>query len=220
MKKKSLILLLCLALVVTLAVNGTFAQELQNVVDSVVQYFRNVAGLEPPTTSADFQVKLVSSSSGVLTPAGSVDTEVCVQNAAKEDAYVRLCIAVKQSDKLTFQLANVDSAYSLTTATVTIAKEAFTLYTLDYKTALAAGASTPKIKLTAALDSSTTNEDIEALGSDFLRMQTFAIQASAFMQLDENGNKITAESTDKTPMSPLTALQTAMGAASIFNPFQ
>lgn len=229
MKKRSLVLLLCLALVALVAVNDTLATTAKGWFKDLTQ----ALGLDAPTHNPQaLDVDIVTSNSGVLTPAHYDDSfdwskvdpvkkTTYAQNAAEKDAFVRICIAVKNAPGVLYHQmpSNVVSYAEHIDKEYEIGSETFTLYTFDYKGKLAKGESTPSIVMDFALDKSTTNEDLADLGADFVRVQTFAIEADAFAQLNEAGEKITDQSTDKTPMSPTTALNNALGDINTFNPF-
>ena len=69
MKKKALLLLASLALVTTLAVNGTLAQELREIAQSVKEFFQDVTGIDKHTPAEGLNVRVVSGSGNqILAP--------------------------------------------------------------------------------------------------------------------------------------------------------
>ncbi len=232
MKKRTLVLLLCLAMVSILAVDGTFAQQASGLFKSLTGWLGDTLGI-PSADPAQLDVEIITGTSGILTPAhyegaftwqkagnAVVHKNTCVKNVQTETAFVRLCIAVKTADCLQMQLQSVPADYAMATQSIRIAGEPFTLYTFDYTKALAMNEETPQILMDFALVKETTNEDLAALGNDFVQIQSYAVQASAFQQLDEYGNKIPENDTDTPSMSPGTALNSALGPIDRFNPFQ
>lgn len=222
MKKRALVLLVCVALAALVAVNDTLATAVQG-------WFNTVFG-NAPTTGDALDVEIVSSTTGVLTPAHYADgfawskvtpvqKTTCVRNVQEEAAFVRICIAVKQADCLKARLPAVPEGYINAEKQIAIGGAAFTLYTFDYQQQLTQGSSSPAITMDFALTKETTNEHLAALGTDFVQVKSFAIQASAFAKLDENGNQIANDDTTTQPMKPETALQHALGDINTFNPF-
>ena len=230
MKKRTLALLLCIALVTLVAVNDTLAAEVVGAFNKLTDLLGDVLG-NPSADPAALDVQIVSSTDGVLTPAHYADAfawekvtpvqkTTCVQNVQSEAAFVRICIAVKQAECLKFRLAEVPEGYAVAQEkTITIGGKAFTLYTFDYQQKLAQNSSTPVITMDFALTKETTNEHLAALGTDFVQVRSFAIQASAFAKLDEAGNQIAKDDTTTQPMKPEIALQHALGDMESFNPF-
>lgn len=220
MKKKAIVFLLCLALVSVLAVNGTLASTMQGV-------FNTVAGIvrpAPTNNPTQFNVTLVSGSTGMLTPAhydgedfdwdeitGAVPHTTYVRNDARSQAaYVRITIAVKKKDVLRYTEPAMSTAsladYVTNKDIIEIEDEDYILYTFDYTKPLAAGGTTPVISMNFALTKETTNADLEALGPKFVRVNSFAIQASDFVKNND-------------PMSATEALNAALGDISEFNPY-
>lgn len=222
MKKKGLVLLVCLALVAIVGVNDTMANSVQGWFKDLSAWLKG-DGL--PTTGATLQVELVSAADGVLIPShyedpfawekvNPVTHTTYVQNVADEAAFVRICIAVKEDAVLKYQ-PPVGQGY----VTRTIPQKGYTVYTFDYADTLAAGAKTPDITMQVALTKETDNEDLARIGTDFIKVQSFAIQASAFAKLDEQGKQIPDGDTTTLPMKPETALNSALGDRATFNPF-
>lgn len=233
MKKRTIVLLLCLALVTIVAVDDTFASQARGVFKSLTEWLGETLGL-PKSQPDALEVSLQSTSTGVLTPSnypqdefdwayaatGTAVKTTWAENTAREGAYVRICIAVKEVDVLHVRPEGDDSAYlTYVREHVDIGGEKFTLYTYDYRTELLPGQTTPEILHRAALAKETTNAHIQQLGNDFVQAQSFAIQASAFQMLDESGNQIAESDTSTSPMKPETALNMALGSIETFNPF-
>lgn len=230
MRKRSLVLLICLALVLLVAVNNTLATTVQG-------WFNDLTDLltdGTPTTGDALKVDIVSNSDGVLNPAhydgvfawekagnAIVRKMTCAKNTAQEAAFVRICIAVKNAPGVLYYRMQVsDTAYKQhIDTTCKIGNESFTLYTFDYKQKLEQGDSTPNIAMDFALDKKTTNEDLTALGGDFVRVQSFAIQADAFVQKDKNGNVVKDSNNQPILMDAVLALKYALGSIESFNPF-
>ena len=223
MKKKGLVLLLCLALVALVGVNDTVATTVQG-------WFKDLTALlqgnGKPTTGATLDVELVSSTDGMLIPSHydgpfawekvkPVTKTTYAENVAAEAAFVRVSIWVK-TDAVLKYTPPTGSDF----VTATIAADGYTVYHFDYTGTLARGAKTPAITMQVALTKETDNNDLARLGTDFVKVQSFAIQASAFAKLDEQGNKIPDDDTTTPPMKPETALKTALGDAATFNPFK
>ncbi len=225
MKKKGLVLLVCLALVAIVGVNDTMANSVQGWFKDLSAWLGDALG-KPDVNPQSLDVELVSAADGVLIPSHYADPfawekvnpvthTTYVQNVADEAAFVRICIAVKEDAVLKYQLP-VGRGY----VTATIPQKGYTVYTFDYANKLASSEKTPDITMQVALAKETDNDDLARIGTDFIKVSSFAIQASAFAKLDENGEKITEQSEDKTPMSPQTALNGALGDRASFNPFQ
>lgn len=228
MKKKGLILLVCLALVSTLAVNGTFATELGNIFKDLTEWLGENLG-KPATDANTLDVKLVSESTGILAPShyaedifswdkasGIVEHETHVENLKDESAYVRICIAVRKMEGILYarvQLAEDFTAFPTKNQKlpiVTIQGKEFYLYTFDYNAAVTKEKPSSTIEMAFALDKNTTNEDIVDLGEDFIQVQSFAIQADVFKKT-ENG--------EEKQMSATEALTEALGSINEFNPY-
>lgn len=219
MKKKAIVFLLCLALVSVLAVNGTLASTMQGVFNTVAGILRPA----PTNIPEDFNVTLVSGSTGMLTPAhydgedfdwdkitGAVPHTTYVRNDASQAAYVRITIAVKKKDVLRYTEPAMSTAaladYITRKKEITIEGDKYLLYTFDYTKPLAAGGTTPVISMNFALTKETTNADLEALGPKFVRVNSFAIRANDFVK--NNGS-----------MSATDALNAALGDIGDFNPY-
>lgn len=233
MKKRTLVLLLCLALASVLAVDETLAQQASGLFRSLTHWLGDTLGI-PQASPAELRVELESTSQGVLTPShypqddfdwaqvgsGTALKTTWAHNAATEGAYVRICIAVKEVDVLHVRQEGDVSAYRThVRKNVDVGGEKFTLYTYDYTAELLPGKTTPVITHRAALAKETTNAHIQQLGDDFVMAQSFAIQASAFKHLDDAGNPIPEDDQTTPPMRPETALDGALGPIADFNPF-
>ena len=223
MKKKGLVLLLCLALVALVGINDTVATTVQG-------WFKDLTALLQgdgnPTTAATLDVELVSSTDGMLIPSHydapfawekvkPVTKTTYAENVAQEAAFVRVSIWVKTDAVLKYTPPTGNGF-----VTATIAADGYTVYNFDYTGSLARGAQTPAITMQVALTKETNNDDLARLGTDFVKVQSFAIQASAFAKLDEQGSKIPDDDTTTPPMKPETALKNALGDVGTFNPFQ
>lgn len=227
MKKRTLALLLCIALVTLVAVNDTLATTVQGWFNDLTQWLTDDGR---PTTGDALQVDVVSDSGKqILTPShydgdfpgidkvSAVTNTTYAKNTAGEDAFVRLCMFVKK-DKV---LKHSDPVFSAADYVYyeNDQLDGYTLYVFDYKHTLGKQERTPEITIKVALTKETTNDDLQRLGMDFLKVQSFAIEADAFAQLNEKGEKITDQSADKTPMKPETALRYALDDIKSFNPF-
>lgn len=224
MNKKGLVLLLCLALVALVAVNDTLAAKVGNVFRNIYDALGNLIDTPQPTNGT-LNVDIVSTTDAVLIPShyedpfawekvNPVTKTTYAQNTAEETAFVRICIAVKTDDVLRYQ-----PPVGLGYVTATIPQKGYTVYTFDYTGTLEKGAKTPEITMQVALTKETNNDDLARLGNDFIKVQSFAIQASAFANLDENGNRIPDNDNTTKPMKPETALNNALGDRASFNPF-
>ena len=231
MKKRTLALLLCIALVTLVAVNDTLATEVGNVFKNIVDSLGKVLDV-PTADKTQLDVKLVSTTDGVLTPAhydgdfswekvsGAVAHKyTSVQNTEEKAAFVRICIAVREADCLQFRLAAVPEGYDRAEKEITIGGKAFTLYTFDYQQQLTQGSSTPVITMDFALTKDTDNDDLAALGTDFVQVKSFAIQADAFVQTDAQGKQLRDANNQPVLMSASEALEMALGSIANFNPF-
>lgn len=225
MKKKGLVLLVCLALVAIVGVNDTMANSVQGWFKDLSAWLGDALG-KPAANPRALQVELVTSTDSVLIPShytGDFAWEkvkpatktTYAQNVADEAAFVRICIAVKEDAVLKYR-----PPVGLGYVTATIPQNGYTLYTFDYADTLAAGAKTPDITMQVALAKETDNDDLARIGTDFIKVSSFAIQASAFAKLDENGEKIPDDDTTTPPMRPETALKNAVGPMESFNPFE
>ena len=224
MKKKGLVLLVCLALVAIVGVNDTMANSVQGWFKDLSTWLGGALG-KPDVNPQSLDVELVSAANGVLIPSHYADPfdwekvnpvthTTYVQNVADEAAFVRICIAVKEDAVLKYQLP-VGQGY----VTRTISQKGYTVYTFDYADKLASGAKTPDITMQVALTKETDSEDLARIGTDFIKVQSFAIQASAFAKLDEQGKQIPDGDTTTPSMKPETALNSALGDRATFNPF-
>ena len=224
MKKKGLVLLVCLALVAIVGVNDTMANSVQGWFKDLSAWLGDALG-KPDVNPQSLDVELVSAADGVLIPShyedpfawekvNPVTQTTYVQNVADEATFVRICIAVPEDAVLKYPLP-VGRGY----VTATIPQEGYTVYTFDYADTLAAGAKTPDITMQVALTKETDNEDLARIGTDFIKVQSFAIQASAFAKLDEQGKQIPDGDTTTPPMKPETALNSALGDRTTFSPF-
>lgn len=229
MKKKGLVLLVCLALVAIVGVNDTMANSVQGWFKDLSAWLGDALG-KPDVNPQSLDVELVSAADGVLIPSHYADPfawekvnpvthTTYVQNVADEAAFVeaafvRICIAVKEDSVLKYQ-PPVGQGY----VTRTISQKGYTVYTFDYADTLAAGAKTPDITMQVALTKETDNEALARIGTDFIKVQSFAIQASAFAKLDEQGKQIPDGDTTTPSMKPETALNSALGDRATFNPF-
>ena len=225
MKRKGLVLLLCLAMVLLLGVNNTLANSVQGWFKDLSTWLGDVLG-KPDANPQELQVELISTTDGMLMPshypaefdwslAKAVTKTTYVENVAKEAAFVRICIAAN-TDKVLKYTPPTGSGYVM----VTIPQNGYTLYTFDYLAELPAGAKTPEITMKVALTKETDNADLARIGTDFVKVSSFAIQASAFAKLDEQGNKIPDDDAMTPPMKPETALKYALGDMATFNPFE
>lgn len=224
MKKKGLVLLVCLALVAIVGINDTMANSVQGWFKDLSAWLGDALG-KPDANPQALNVELVSSTDGVLMPSHYEDAfawekvmpvtkTTYAHNIAEEAAFVRICISVKEDAVLKYR-PPVGQGY----VTAAIPQSGYTLYTFDYAATLAAGAKTPDITMQVALAKETNNDDLARIGTDFIKVSSFAIQASAFARLDENGSKIPDDDTTTPPMKPETALKNALGDMATFNPF-
>ncbi len=234
MKKKVLLLLASLALVTTLAVNGTFAQELLNLAENVIAIFKPVAG-DSPIQGAEqtFQIEVCSSGDRILAPShyseesfpgfdekkvsGIVTNTTYAKNKTSKAAYVRICIYVKDDPNCRLQHSTpVAETVNDFTAAAKVDGNGYTLYNFDYLNTLTGNGVTSEITMKVALTKETTNEDIEALDEDFIKVQAFAIAAESFQNIGRDGNTVTETNPKATPHEALTM---ALGAIEDFNPF-
>ena len=224
MKKKGLVLLVCLALVAIVGVNDTMANSVQGWFKDLSAWLGDALG-KPDVNPQSLDVELVSAADGVLIPSyyeepfawekvNPVTHTTYVQNVADEAAFVRICIAVKEDAVLKHQ-PPVGQGY----VARTIPQKGYIVYTFDYADKLASGTKTPDITMQVALTKETDNEDLARIGTDFIKVQSFAIQASAFAKLDEQGKQIPDGDTTTPPMKPETALNSALGDRTTFSPF-
>jgi len=233
MKKKVLFLLASLALVTTLAVNGTFAQELLNLAENVIAIFKPVAGNSSQSDEQAFQIEVCSSGDRILAPShysdesfpgfdekkvsGIVTNTTYTKNKTSKAAYVRICIYVKDdpNHRLQHSAPVAEKVNDFSSAAI-VDGNGYTLYNFDYLNTLAGSATTSNILMKVALTKETTNEDLANMGKDFIKVQAFAIAAESFQNIDKEGNVVTETNKKATPHEALTL---ALGPIDSFNPF-
>ena len=228
MKKKALLLLASLALVTTLAVNGTLAQELREIAQSVKEFFQDVTGIDKHTPAEGLNVRVVSGSGNqILAPShyseevfpgvdkvnGAVTNTTYVLNNCDKDVYVRISIYVKNDPILKHNPPTTTGNYIADKVAET---DNYYVYNFDYKVELPGKNTntTPKtedISLKVALIKEATNADMAKLGEDFVQVKAFAIEADAFVKKDANDQLV--------QMTAIEALDAALGDRATFNPF-
>ena len=228
MKKKALLLLASLALVTTLAVNGTLAQELREIAQSVKEFFLDVTRIDSPTPAEGLDVKVVSGSGdqtlapshysekvfpGVDKVKGAVTNTTYVQNNCNKDVYVRISIYVKNDPVLKHNAPTTTGPYMAGTVVIT---NNYYVYNFDYTAELPGKTEstipkTEDIYLKVALIKEATNTDMAKLGEGFVQVKAFAIEADAFVKKDANNQPV--------QMSATEALNAALGDINSFNPF-
>ncbi len=240
MKKFVSVLLVCVALVLVLDVNGTLAleQAAQSLFKQVVSLLGNENG-NPEADENNFKVELVitdknensnidrnqvlapsyeidgvptADSDGLWYQVGVVDRFVSAKNesTSKYGAYLRIAIAVKNNDCVYLNFNTSSTDFDRVEKEITIGSDKYTMYVFTYKHELAPGFTTPPTLKQIAMDKDATSADLQALGSDFLQIKVLAIQASAFKK-DENGQQV--------QMSYADALDVALPIDTL-NPFQ
>lgn len=229
MKKKGLILLLCLALVSVLAVNGTFAQEAETLFKNLVQTLGEVFGM-PEKDESKLRIEILTSENPVLLPAnypgelpqnweslpGTVMQTISAVNRSTVSeefdgsAYVCLAVAVKQHGLLHTMLMAEPGYTALASRPIQIGGEAFNMVVFCYDSKLAANAELPRITLKMLLEKTADNTDMAALGANCVQVKALAVDTRPFdPAVNQQITKV---------YTPFEALDEALGL-STFNPF-
>ncbi len=221
MKKFVSVLLVCVALVLVLDVNGTLA--LEKMAQNLFRTVENILNPAPTADPTNFKVDLVftdrnnesvdrgqvlapsheisgtptANTDGLWTATGVVDRFTRATNNSTattdgtHDAYLRIVVAMKDNDFVYLNFKNSADFDQKTIENYEIDGAKYTLHVFTYTKALAPGETTPPTLMQIAMDKSTTSEQLEALGSDFLRFKVMAIQASAFVDKTKDNQQMT-----------------------------
>ncbi|MBE5769439.1 MAG: hypothetical protein E7333_07665 [Clostridiales bacterium] len=223
MKKFVSVLLVCVALVLVLDVNGTLANQAEQLAQNLFRTVQNILNPTPDVDSENFKVDLVftqqngaaidrgqvlapsheisgmptANTEGLWTATGVVDRFTCATNNSTattdgtHDAYLRIVVAMKDNNFVYLNFKNSDDFDITTIKNYEIDGAKYTLHVFTYTRALKPGETTPPTLMQIAMDKSTTSEQLETLGSDFLRFKVMAIQASAFVDKTKNDQQMT-----------------------------
>lgn len=229
MKKKGLILVLCLALVSVLAVNGTFAQEAENLFKNLVHTLGEAFGV-PVTDEGKLRIEIKTSENPLLLPAGypgelpadwenlkgTVSQTISAVNKSTSSeefdgsAFVCLAVAVKQHELLHTKLMAEPGYTALASRPIQIGGEAFNMVVFCYDSKLAVNAELPRITLKLLLEKTADNTDMAELGANCVQVKALAVDTRPF---DPAVNQQITKA-----YTPFEALNEALGL-NTFNPF-
>ena len=191
---------LCFILVSLMLVEGTFAlPDLNKVFADLTQWLGAEAGM-PGRGGAGtaVHVALVSDNEPQsLYPGGAVSRGFGVKNEGTGDVYFRLVYAVQYDEaswpKLTVSF-NAGAGYTEHDwKDILIGTTPYKMKVFTYKDELPKGAESPEVRISIAMDTTITNEEIARYRSDFLQTQVLAIGAGDFASITIPGNQTRAE---------------------------
>lgn len=229
MKKKGLILGLCLALVSVLAVNGTFALEAEKLFKNLVHTLGEAFGV-PTEDESKLRIEILTSENPLLLPAGypgelpadwetlngTVTQRISAVNKStvSEDfdgsAYVVLAVAVKQHDLLHTKLTAENGLTALAPRKIHIGGETFDMVVFCYDGKLPVNAELPRITLKMLLEKTADNTDMAELGTNCVQVKALAVDTRPFdPAVNQQLTKV---------YTPFEALDEALGL-NTFNPF-
>lgn len=208
--KKAILAALTFIVVGFLLADGTLALP---DLDEVFAYVMELGdALAHPTQdeSGIIAVALVSDDSPQqLYPGGAASRTTAVRNEGTGEVYFRLCYAIQYNadswHKLTITFAANEDFEESDWLSITIDGTPYQMKVFTYKEALAAGAASPDVKLTIAMDDSVTSEEIIRYRSDFLQTQVLAIDPTHFTNVGYT--------------KAVDALDRALPISDTFNPF-
>ncbi|MBR4039930.1 MAG: hypothetical protein IKJ11_07515 [Clostridia bacterium] len=185
--KKALLVALCFVIVSFMLVEGTFAlPDLDTVFQEITALLQN--GMpEQGGAGTQVHVELVCDDKPQsLFPGGSVSRSIHVQNSGKGDVYFRLVYAVQYDaqswPKLDIRFAAGDAFAEHAWKDITIGSLPYKMKVFTYTKALPAGAASPEVDISIAMDASMTSEQIARYRSDFLQTQVLAIDPAPFTE--------------------------------------
>jgi len=208
MKKKTMLLAVCLILAGLLAVNGTFASEFG-------KWFQTVVGLLDPAPEENAEAFRVSLNTPTgeqmqLNPGSTIDYAVTASNLSEEaTAYFRVAVALQTAafDHITIERNEDDYIWTDGWSDIKIGTDDYKLIVGTYPQELRAGpppspAAIERVSMASVL----TNEQLAAIRPDFLKMKVLAIKKEDFVV---DGKQLEAED----------ALDMALPIVPNFNPF-
>lgn len=187
--KKALFAALCFILVSLVLVNGTFAlPNLNEVFADLTATLGEKLGLpEKGGAGTAVHVALLSDDAPQrLYPGGAASRTNAVHNQGEGAVYFRLVYAI-QYDAETWTKLDIDFLAGAgfeesLWRDITIGGTPFKMKVFTYTQALAADAKSPDVRLTIAMDTSVTSEQIGRYRSDFLQTQVLAIDPTPFAE--------------------------------------
>lgn len=186
--KKALFAAVCFMLVSLMLVNGTFALPNLNEVFADLTALLGAKGLpEQGGAGTPVHVALLSDDAPQrLFPGGAASRINTVQNKGDGPVYFRLVYAI-QYDAETWTKLDIDfypgaGFEESPWRDIAIGGTPYKMKVFTYTQALAAGAKSPDVRLTIAMDASVTSEQISRYRSDFLQTQVLAIDPTPFAE--------------------------------------
>ena len=187
--KKALFAALSFMLVAFALVNGTFAMpDLNQVFADLTAYLGEALG-QPEAGGAGtaVHVSLVSESTPQkLYPGGEASRTTAVRNEGEGNVYFRLVYAMQYEaeswDGLTIRFTPGAGFMESEWQDITIAGTPYRMKVFTYTEALPAGATSPEVGISIAMDASITSEQLARYRSDFLQMQVLAIDPTPFAE--------------------------------------
>jgi len=185
--KKALLIALCFCLISLAWVNGSFAlPDFDKVFQAVAQLLEEgIPKMGGEGTAV--HVKLISEDAPQsLFPGGSVSRTTHVRNQGSGDVYFRLAYAVQYDAQswpdLDVRFAAGDGFTEHEWKDITIGSTPYKMKVFTYSKALPAGSNSPDVRISIAMDSDVTSEQIARYRSDFMQMQVLAIDPTPFTE--------------------------------------
>lgn len=202
--KKTMLLAVCLILAGLLAVNGTFAFSMTEVVGDLFATLTDWFTGEPakPYEGGGFEVgiayvdvegnKLTNTTPPQLLPGGTVERRIAVHNSSTADgeasksAYFRIAFAVQKeiAGQLTFSINETDYVWKQFPNTIRIGNADYQLVVATYLDALPVGVTSPAALQSVTLKADTTSEQISSVTSEWLQVQVLAVNAADFSNIE------------------------------------
>ena len=192
--KKALFAALCFVVVSLVLVNGTFG--LPNL-DEVFADLRNLLdgdGLpEKGGAGTPVHVALISDDSQRLYPGGAASRNTVIHNKGSGAVYCRLVYAI-QYDAESWPLLDIsfDAGEGFKPhdwQDITIDGTPYKMKVFTYTQALAAGEKSPNVRLTIAMDTAVTSQQISRYRDDFLQTQVLAIDPTSFEKVAQTAEE-------------------------------
>lgn len=234
--KKTILLTLCLSMAGLLAVNGTFAFTMTEVVSNLFTTVTDwiTGDAAKPYEGGGFDVNIVylDSEGNILTngntqqllPGGTVEQRISVRNVSQADegknppsAFFRIALAIQDeiADQLTLNINETHYKWNAL-PNIRIGTTDYRLLVATYCEKLMAGATAPAATLSVSLNENVTSTQLSRIRQDFLQVQVMAIDADSFANALANGNIQPLEGQSEAEA----VLDKALPLTSNFNPFE
>lgn len=185
--KKALFAALCFILVSLVLVNGTFAlPDFDDVFQTVTELLeKGIPKMGGAGTAV--HVKIVSDDTPQnLYPGSAVSRDTSVRNLGTGHVYFRLVYAV-QYDADSWNHLDIDFTAGAGFAEhdwqdISIDNTPYKMKVFTYTEPLAAGAISPEVNISIAMDASITSAQVANYRSDFLQIQALAIDPTPFTE--------------------------------------